>query len=313
MRILGSKKPSRRALGAVVGMAFAALATLAAGEHAAWAQACCAGASGLTPGWLTNHESALVGAQTRLLATHGTYPTSGAFYTALPERDTRVETSLFGSLRLLPRAQVSVLAPLVTTRRRSGDVVEERVAPGDVTVVSRYDFVRAGESRIPGLALLAGAQLPTGTPPDKGDGLLAANVTGTGAWELDAGGSVEQVLGHVVLHATVLAGYRFPHAVLGVPQHLGLHTLYLVAGGWVFDDDVSILATITHIGEGDATIAGLPAPGTGYRTTQAALLVIVPLTDTLRIRTSVFSDVPPFGDNRPAMGGTAISIAKSWL
>jgi hypothetical protein len=289
------------------------LAALLLRPRLAHAQACCAGASGLTPGWLTHHERALVGAQVRASETHGTYPTSGTFYARNPGRDARIETSLFGSYRVLPRAQLSLFAPLVSTRRRAGAIVEGRVAPGDTTLIGRYDLIRAGESWIPGIALLAGSQIPTGIPSDRGGGRLSADVTGTGAWELNGGASVEQLSGHLVLHATVLAGYRFPREVFQTPQHLGLRALYLVAGGYVFDDDVAILGTVSHTSEGDATVAGDDAPGTGWRTTQLALLVIVPITDTLRLRTSAFTDVPPLGVNRPAMGGTSISFAKTWF
>jgi hypothetical protein len=282
-------------------------------ERVAFAQACCVGASGLTPGWLTNHERFLVGAQARVSETHGTYPSSGAFFERTPEHDTRVETTLFGSFRWAPRGQASVGFPLVATRRRAGAIVESGTSPGDLTLIGRYDFVRAGESYVPGLALLAGVQAPTGTPSDAGTGRLAADVTGTGAWEMSAGGSIEQVFGHLVLHATALFGYRLARDVLGVEQRLGLRALYLVAGGWVFDDDVSILATLSHVSEGDAIVAGEVASGTGSRTTQAALLVIVPFSDTLRLRTSAFTDLPPLGVNRPALGGTSISIMKSWL
>ena len=116
-----------------------------------------------------------------------------------------------------------------------------------------------------------------------------------------------------VLRGEQLLGYRLPRAVYGVDQHLGMRGLFVAAGGWVFDDDVSILATVTHTSEADATIADEDAPGTGSRVTQAALLVIVPISDTLRLRTSAFTDIPPLGVNRPALGGTSISIAKTWL
>lgn len=282
-------------------------------ERTAHAQACCAGASGLTPGWLTNHEKALIGAQLRLAHTHGTYPSRGAFFVRTPGRDTRIETSLFGTYRVLPRGQLSVFAPLVTTRRRVGDLVETKSALGDVALITRYDFVRAGEAWYPGISLLVGLQAPTGVPSDKAAPRLAADVTGIGAWETSAGLTVEQLFGHVVLHATTLFGYRFPREVLGVDQHLGVRALYLFAGGWVFDDDVAILGTITHSSDGDATLDGSEAPGTGFRFTQVAGLVIVPLSDTMRLRTSVFTDVPPLGNNRPALGGTSISFSKTWL
>lgn len=290
-----------------------ALLALVASERHAHAQACCVGASGLTPGWLTNHERALVGAQLRLSGTHGTYPSSGPFYVPTPGRDARIETSLFGTYRLLPRAQVSVFMPVITTRRRSGAVTEQRTAFGDLTLVARYDIIRAGESRIPGIAILAGGQAPTGKDPTEGTPLLAADVNGIGSWEINGGVSIEQTFGHVVLHATVLAGYRFPTTIFGEKQSLGPRALYLLAGGWVFDNDIALMATVTHASDGDATLAGDDAVGTGFRSTQLAFLVVAPLTDTLRLRTSVFTDVPPLGLNRPALGGTSISLAKTWF
>lgn len=295
-------------------VSFAVLAgALAAGERRAWAQACCVGASGLTPGWLTNHERALVGAQLRLSETWTTYPVQGSFYARTPERDARVETSLFATYRALPRGQISAFMPLETIRRRSLGGTDTRTSFGDLTVVGRYDFVRAGESWIPGIAVLAGTQAPTGRSSDESTSNLAADVNGIGTWEINGGASIEQTFGHLVLHMTVLAGYRLPNEVLGEDQHLGWRALYLAAVGWVFDSDVALMATLTHASDGDATLAGHEAPGTGFRSTQAALLVVTPLTDNLRLRTSVFTDVPPLGVNRPALGGTSISLAKTWF
>lgn len=301
---------TRRAIAAV--LATAAAIAGSSVERDALAQACCVGASGLTPAWLANHERMLVGAQLRFSATHGTYPAHGRFYVPTPGRDARFETSVFSSIRLFDRLQASVYVPLVATRRRSGEQVEGDVALGDLTLLGRYDLVRTGESRLPGIAVLAGIQAPSGVPSDRGSGLLGADVTGTGAWEGSAGVSVEKVIRHVLLHATVLAGVRAPRDVVGVEQRLGPRALFLFAGGWVWDDDAAILATVSHASEGDATVGGADADGTGFRTTQLALLVVTPLSDTLRLRTSAFTDLPPLGENRAAFGGTSISIAKSW-
>jgi hypothetical protein len=281
--------------------------------RAAWAQACCVGASGLTPGWLANHEKVLVGAQLRVAETHGTYPTSGGFFTSPPGKDTKVETSLFASARFLPRGQVSAFMPLSTTRRNVDGRVETGTAFGDLGITARYDFVRAGESRIPGISGLFGLMVPTGRPSDKTTGVLAADVTGIGTWEVNAGVSVEQTWNGVIAHATALGGLRTARDVFGVSQHLGPRGLFLAAAGYVFEGEVTILGTFTHIVEGDATVAGEPASGTGYRTSQLAMLVLVPLSDAWRLRTSVFTDVPPLGTNRPAMGGTSISLLRSWM
>jgi hypothetical protein len=281
-------------------------------EGLARAQACCVGASGLTPGWLANHERWLVGAQLRVSETHGTYPTSGDFYGNLPGRDTRIEPSLFGTVRFLPRAQLSVVAPLVTIRRRSGRIVETRTKPGDVSIIGRYDILRPGESQIPGIAILAGGVVPTGTPLEKGTGSLSADVTGLGAWEADLGVSIEQTYGGLILHGTALFGVRAPRTVIDKTQTLGPRALYLLGAGWAFNNDVTLFGTVTHTSEGDATVGGEEANGSGFRLTQLAFLVVTPLSDTMRLRTSVFTDVPPLGNNRTAMGGTSIALLKSW-
>lgn len=316
MRQPGSRRRERRIgpRGVRIRLLFLLASCFSACEHDARAQACCTGASGLVPGWLTNHERFLIGTQLRLAQTHGTYPTSGSFYAPPPGRDARMEASLFGSVRCVPRGQVSVLAPFMMVRRRAGGLVEERVTPGDVAVVSRYELARIGERvHVPGVALLGGIQLPTGTPPNETTGLLAADATGIGAFEASAGVSIEQTFGHLVLHTTVLGGYRFARPVLGVEERLGLRGLYVLGAGWTFDREIAILGAISHVSEGDATVAGALAVGTGARTTQLALLVVVPITDALRLRASAFTDVPPLGLNRPALGGTTISLARSWL
>lgn len=297
---------------ALLSFAFA-VALLAALEPDARAQACCVGASGLTPGWLGNHERFLLGAQARVSQTLGTYPASGAFYVPTPGRDSRLETSLFASLRFVERGQVGLLFPLVVDRRRSGEIVETRAGPGDASLNVRYDLVRAGEARVPGIAAIAGLLAPTGTPTDRATGLLAADATGIGAWEFSFGGSVEQTFGHVVLHATALVGVRTARDVLGLSQHLGPRGLFLIAGGYVFDREVTALVSLSHQSEGDATVDGKTSPDTGFRTTQAAVLFVVPVSDAVRLRASLFADVPPLGENRSASAGSTLSILRSWM
>lgn len=298
------------------------LSALVALEGAARAQACCVGASGLTPGWVTNHERALVGAQLRASETIGTYRAVGPYYRPTPDKDTRVEPSLFGTVRLspfLPRAQVSAVVPLEFVRRRSHGIVERRTALGDMALVGRYDLIRTGESWLPGIGLLVGTQIPTGTPAEKGTGRLDADVTGLGEWEWNGGLLVEKTWGHLVTSATVVAGYRFPRTVLNTEsEHLGWRGLYVLGGGWVFDSEVALLGTITHWSEGDTSIgvnggARHESEGTGFRSTVASFLVVVPITDTLRMRAAMFSDLPPLGTNRPALAGTSISMMKTWF
>ena len=65
--------------------------------------------------------------------------------------------------------------------------------------------------------------------------------------------------------------------------------------------------------DGAVTIDGEKADGTGFRVTQAAFVLTTPITDTLRLRTSLFTDIPPLGANRQALGGTTLGLAKTWL
>lgn len=295
-----------------VALAAALLALLALAPRKASAQACCVGASGLTPGTLTTHERALVGIQHRVAATFGTYPRAGTFYGPAPGRDLRLEASVFASYRFAKRGQIGLQLPLLTTFRRVGESRDARPRLGDTSLLGRYDLVRDRESSLPGIALLVGLQLPTGTPADRARSALGADITGIGTWEGLLGAAVERSFGPWLLHGTVLVGARAPRDVHGVEEQLGLRALYLLAFGYVFEDEASLALAVTHGSEGDVELDGRRAPGTGFRTTQASLVVLAPLSAQLRLRVVGFSDVPPLGENRLAQGGATMSIAMSW-
>jgi hypothetical protein len=280
------------------------------------AQACCVGTSGLTPGWLAVHEKALVGIQLRGQQTFGSHGLSGAFYTAPPRgSDTRLEASAFASLRLLSRAQTSLIVPFVITRRTLDARDETAAAPGDTTLAFRYDFVRAGESRVPGIAAIAAVGAPTGRPPDAAAPLLAADATGIGAWEGTLGVTVEQTFGRWLVHGTFMGSMRAAREVFGVTQRLGPRGLALLAAGYVWDSEVTLVGTLTHLGELDASVGGERAHGTARRTTQAGATLVLPLSDTARLRGALFADLPfgPLGENQPAGAGLTVSMLRSFM
>src|SRR5689334_7276369 len=98
----------------------AACATLACvlAPHALHAQACCAGASALTPGRLTMHEQALVGALARAAFVPGSFDADGSYVSApAGSSDVELEQDSFGAVRLLRRGQVALLVPFVEARR----------------------------------------------------------------------------------------------------------------------------------------------------------------------------------------------------
>jgi hypothetical protein len=76
------------------------------------AQACCAGASAITPGRLAVHEDALVGLQLRGAQLLGSFDPSGRYRpSANGSSETEFRQEVFAAVRFLRRAQISVLIP----------------------------------------------------------------------------------------------------------------------------------------------------------------------------------------------------------
>ena len=113
----------------------------------AYAQACCAGGSAVTPGRLEPHEVALVGTELHAASVIGSYQI-GAYRASppgTPEYD--FEEDVFGAVRFLRRAQVALLVPIDETYRRTpADGGHFGGGIGDVNASARYDFVLAGQS-----------------------------------------------------------------------------------------------------------------------------------------------------------------------
>src|SRR5260370_9909956 len=84
----------------------------------AWAQACCAGGSAVTPGRLKPYEDALVGIRMRVAGVIGSYDVGGR-YVPSPAGDGEgdFEQDVLGALRVLPRGQVTLLVPIDETLR----------------------------------------------------------------------------------------------------------------------------------------------------------------------------------------------------
>src|SRR5271166_6500175 len=73
----------------------------------AWAQACCAGGSAVTPARLELHEDALVGVQLKAASVIGSYQTDGRFVApGAGEAEQDFEEDLLGAVRVLQRGQV---------------------------------------------------------------------------------------------------------------------------------------------------------------------------------------------------------------
>src|SRR6478752_7535654 len=158
-----------------VGCALALAAGLTARPRTAAAQACCVGSGLVTPARLRTFEYRAVGVQMRARSVMGAFRESGSYATsAAGTRDVGFEEDLFGALRLGPRLQVALLAPFVQTSRAVSGASGFGGGLGDIAASARFDVTNAGTRGLwPGLAILAGLTVPTGTPPDEADDPLA--------------------------------------------------------------------------------------------------------------------------------------------
>ena len=286
------------------------------------AQACCAGTGAVTPGRLSLHESALIGAQVKASAILGSFDSSG-HYASSPSGASEFdfEQDVFGALRVLKRGQITLLVPLVETRRTNGGRSEMGGGIGDVNLGLRYDFTLAGASSIvPGIAALAGITVPTGTPPDDSDlGPLATGSTGIGAYQINAGLAVEQTFGPWLVSATVIVAQRTARTVgagdTAIHERLGAQWTALAAVAYTFPSEIALAMSASYTIEGDATINGADAIGTAHRLPTLTLSGVLPLADAWRLQGAIFDNVPitPLGLNQPAGAGLLFTVVRSWM
>jgi hypothetical protein len=277
------------------------------------AQACCAGGSAVTPARLEMHEIALVGAELRASSVLGSYDPGGHYF-ASPSRDKELdfEQDLFGAVRVFDRAQVALLVPVLETWRQAGDLSRLGGGVGDMNASLRYDFVAAGQSRyVPGIALLAGLTMPTGTAPERATAPLAVDATGIGAWQANVALALEQTYGPWLVNATGIVAKRT--ARFG--QTLGTQVTLLAAGAYTFENDAALALSASYAFEGDATSSdGSRVPWSSKRLTTVSLSVLWPIEDAWRLLGGLFVEPPisHLGSNQPAASGLTITVIRSW-
>ena len=306
------RRPSSRCSSAVTLVVAAAAASVPA---RASAQACCAGGSAITPGRLQLHEDALVGAELKAGAVLGTYDPSGRFLGS-PAGDTEgdFEEDLFAAVRVLRRGQIALLVPVVETQRQDPtDGGRFGGGLGDINLSARYDFVLAGQSRVvPGVALLAGVTFPTGTAPEQASRPLGVNVTGTGAFQGNAGLALEQTFGPWLFNATGLVAVRSARS----GEQLAPQGTILAAAAYTLPSELAIALSASYAFEGDATYDdGTPPTSSSKRLTVVTLSGFWPVTDTWRVLGGIYVDPPidHLGSNQNATGGLTLTVIRSWI
>jgi hypothetical protein len=280
----------------------------------AWAQACCAGGSAVTPGRLELHEKFLVGAQLKAADGLGSYAPDGRFVAPGPgDSEQDFEQDLIGAVRFLRHAQAALLVPLVELRRSDRtDGARFGGGVGDVNASARYDFVVAGESLyVPGIALLVGVTFPTGKPPEEATPPLSVDATGTGAFQVNAALAIEQTFGSWLVNATGIVAARTPR----YGQTLGTQVTLLAAGAYTFPNDMAVALSASYAFEGDATTqGGADVPGSSKRLTTVTLSGLWPFAESWRLLGGVFVEPPVswVGSNQPSSSGLTLTVLRSW-
>jgi hypothetical protein len=279
------------------------------------AQACCAGAGAVTPARLAIFEEALVGLGLRAATVTGSFDNGGAYVPARGASETDFEEDVFGAIRFLERGQAALLVPIVETRRSVGSVSELGGGIGDLNASARYDFFRAGDSRIiPGVSGLLGVTAPTGTPPESSSKPFATDATGVGAWQGHLGLALEQLYGPWLFSATGLVARRAARSVQGVHETLGPQWTALLATAYTFPNNAAAALVLTYGGESVAVIDGAVSSASARRFTILSLTGAWPIAPQWRLQGSLFTQPPigSFGRNQPATTGGTLVILRTW-
>lgn len=298
-------------------MGSAMLATLLDASSAA-AQACCAGASAITPARLELHEQFLVGVQLRAAFLLGSYD-AGRDFRDLPPGAAQwdFEQDLFASLRVLGRGQLGLLVPLLESWRRTSTTGSELGAGlGDVNVNARYDFIYANElSYAPGVALLFGVTLPTGRAPEDAEQPLGSDSTGIGAFQFSAGLGLERSFGDFLVSGAGIYSKRTAREVRGIESELGAELSGLLGVAYSIREGASAALFGTYAYEGNAAVEGEKVPNTARERLRLTAVLSFSILDEWRIQGGLFADPPAsgLGRNQIASLGGSFTVIRSFL
>src|SRR5260221_2356276 len=141
------------------------------------------------------NEWLVTGAQASARPNMGSWNAHGQ-YVARPPDATEVDTSLdlYAGVRTpWKRLQVAAFVPLVLAGRSVPGTSVVGGGLGDMNFSARLDVWDAERKPwIPGVAVLVGITVPTGTPPESASRPLAVDATGTGSFRGIAGFALEK-------------------------------------------------------------------------------------------------------------------------
>ncbi|MFT3768235.1 MAG: transporter [Minicystis sp.] len=296
--------------------ALLAAAIVACVPRAAAAQACCGGPTAFAPARLAPHEDALVGLQIKASSAYGSFDGNRRFVAApAGTAEVDLEQDVVAAVRVLQRAQLSALVPMVETWRRVRGASEAGGDLGDLQLGARWDFTLPGERRIlPGIALLFGVTAPTGRTPEDARKPLATDATGTGAWQLSPALAVEQAHGPWLWNVTGSLAWRSPRTAGDLRAQQGLAFGATATGAYVFRNQAVIALAVVYTAALEARVDGETVPGSGRAGTRLSLSGGLPFWGSYRASATLFGDVPIrwLGSNQPAGAGVAVVLARGF-
>jgi len=292
---------------------FAALATFGA-ARAARAQACCASTSAIFPARLQGNEDALVGLGFKLAGVTGSFDGQRILH---GQPDGAHELDFAQTALVTVRAisdfpfQINVAVPFVETYRSAGGLTDAGGGVSDMKLSMRWDVTAAGHDPIvPGIAGLLSLTVPSGKPIESASGALAADATGLGAMQLDAGLAFEQIFGRMLFATAFTASFHQARTASGVHSQLGPDLAGTLAASYTFRGGAALGASFMYTGSWDATVAGVAVPNSARALTELAVIGSLPLTSHLRLAGSIYF-VPPIssvGENEPASVGLTATL-----
>lgn len=275
-------------------------------------QACCATGSGLSPARLGLHENYGLGVTLRAAWIYGRFGASKQYQPAAAgTREIGFEQDLFGAIRWLERGQFAVLLPIVQTYRKSHSEVSTGAGVGDVNLAARYDFIWGGRYRsVPGLALLVGLTLPTGTPPEQSTRPLATDATGRGLFQANVGVALEKLLGPTITSIAGIVAWRNRAEFRNVSVTAAPELRVLGTFAYVFPGEQSLGLFGSYATEGNSRINGVVAQGTARRELLVGAFSTIPIGDSFRLRFGLALHPPldGIGRNQPAAASTFVGL-----
>ena len=187
---------------------------------------------------------------------------------------------------------------------------------GDLTASARFDVSNAGtRGAWPGLAVLAGLAVPTGTPPDEADDPLATSGTGTGSYEGSLGVAVEEIIGQGFVSLSGFVSKRTGRAADGVEQTFAPRLSAVLTGGYTFGHDTTVGAFASALRQGDARDANGAIANSSVALVTAGAALALPFWDAWRLQTTLFTDLPiaGWGRNQTVGFGGTLAVIRFWI